>query len=163
MQLDIFSEYSRNTALVEQELQFEIIENHNPQFEVVLYANDQNSERDLHIRVDSPESNIIFSHLNPEQEINVYIDGDTIVNGNLSITGDLKVTGKISYMSEEQENFVTHNIFGLNVTYDIKTNSVYLNNKKTDNPLEIGKRILSELKKYQDTKVINNTRDFFNY
>jgi hypothetical protein len=164
MQLEIFPEYSRNTTLVEEQpLQFAIAEAQNPQFEVLLYANHDTVERDLHIRVNSPESNIIFSHLDPEQDINVYIDGDTVIKGNLTLTGELLVTGKISYINEENEHFVTHTIGNLNITYDINKNTVYLNNKQTSNFFEIGKRICNELKKYQEKKIYNKTRDFFNY
>lgn len=160
MQLELFPEYSRE-FLVENE---RVEENNN--FEVLLYANDQAS-RELHIKVDSPEGNVIFSHLQPDQSINVYIDGNVTVHGNLNITGNLQLGGELSHVSEIQllseSHTVTHQIGSLLIEYDVNSNALYLNGKETRNYFEIGKRVANEFKKFQDDKLYNNCKDFFNY
>lgn len=171
MQLDLFPGYTLTSPEVKVEIQNEVVEvpaaptvaEENNQFEVLLYANNDNARRDLEIRVNSPEGNIVFSHINPEQQINVYIDGDTVVKGNLSITGDLLMNGKITYIGSEHDNVITYIIGELEIKYDVVKNLIYLDNRETKNYAEIGKMLVNSLRKYQDRLTFNDCKDFFNY
>lgn len=159
MQLELFPGY----ALTSVEAGIEIAEVNNNQFEVLLYAANNAAERDLVFRVNSPESNVIFSHVNPDTPINVYIDGDVIINGNLSITGELSVEGEIEYIGQQYEHSVTYCFNGLEIVYDMKSNLIYANGKETRNSAELGKLLINALRKNQDDLTFNDTKDFFNY
>lgn len=161
MQLELFPGY----ALTSVEAGVEIVnaEVENNQFEVLLYAADNAAERDLVFRVNSPESNVIFSHVNPDTPINVYIDGDVIINGNLTITGELSVDGDIDYTGRKNDHSVTYCFNDLEIVYDISSNLIYANGKETKNCSELGKLLVNALRKNQDDLTFNNMKDFFNY
>lgn len=160
MQLELFPEFASQA----EDNRIELIGNAaiENNFEVLLYANN-NTNRELLIRTDTPEGNVIFSHINPEHSINVYIDGNTTVMGNLSITGDLIIKGKIMHIGVENDQMVSYTINDTQLDYDIIKNVLYVNGKENRNFFEIGKTLMKALKKYQDKTAFNDTKDFFNY
>ena len=163
MQLDLFPGYALTSGEVKVEIENEIraeitaepvlaFEPNNG-YEVLLYATTDNERRDLEIRVNSPEGNVVFSHINPDEQINVYIDGSTVVKGNLSITGDLLMNGKLTFVDSKHDGYVIHDIAGLVLKYDIFKNAFR----------EIGKRVVESFRKMHDDLTFNDAMEFFSY
>jgi len=161
MQLELFPELV-NDVNITVNVQ-ENVEQRN--FEVLLYANNTNDQRDLVIRTDTPEGNVIFSHVNPDQHINVFVDGNVEIRGNLSLTGTLSIAGQIVNIAEmsEKEMYASYNINNTCMVYDVKRNLIFIDDKEIKNYTELGKAITKALRKHQENLMFNDFKEFFNY
>lgn len=127
------------------------------QYEITLYANDDDTSRDLVINSSNDRGRIVFSHIDDEQDVNVIINGNVEINGNLSVTGSVYV----NHVSSAKE--ICHNINGLNITYDTIKNEIRIDDKIISNYYELGYLVSKALKRYQENNIINDVKDFFNY
>lgn len=136
-----------------------VIDN-NHQYEILLYANeDSNQSRDLVINTANPEGKVVFLHTDPENDINVFINGNVEIHGNLSITGKLKIKGEVNQINKT----INHIINNLTIQYDVDRNVIMLNGKQVTDYTEIGYMLSKALKVYQEDVSHNDAKKFFNY